>query len=354
MIRVDRSARTPLVMQLDKALRQAILHGEYAPGDLLPGFRELSVRCKVSEKVSRQALARLARDGWISQRRGVGSVVLESSNLEGRGRVVFVDCDFGMSEFASRMKWSMRLVLEDRGFRLVEVGIYDGRGRLCASRLEEVLRHRCEVIVEYGCQKDVRRVIEASGLPFVTLGNGGPVRRSDAPNCIGRIELHTGLGLPGFVLACVQRHVKTVWQFIYGGGAYDVTSWMGSCGIAVQTFSVPLSMSSVAVRQSAYEMMTRLVRDGGLPDVLFLTDDVIAQGALFALAEQRVRVPDDVRVVSLVNKGFRWLWPRPLARLEMDSQACGKAVARAVCGYLRTGERVDAQVGTVWREGETF
>ena len=78
MIRIDKMARKPLVSQLETALRQAILKGEYKPGELLPGFRELSRACEVSEKVSRQALARLAQDGWISQRRGVGSVVVDA------------------------------------------------------------------------------------------------------------------------------------------------------------------------------------------------------------------------------------------------------------------------------------
>ena len=354
MISIDRSARKTLVSQLETALRQAILRGEYGPGDCLPGFRELSHTCKVSEKVSRQALTRLAQDGWISQRRGVGSVVLERSDQEGRGLILFVDGDFGVSAFANRMKWAMLCVLEDRGFRMVEVRAYDGRGRLCANRLAKTLRHRADIVVEYGYHDEIRRVIEESGLPFVTLGNGGPVRRSDAPTCIGRIEMYTGQGLPGFVHACVRKRVKTVWQLIYGGGAYDVTGWMKTCGIAVQTFSVSLSHSSETMRQKSYALMTKLLRSGKLPDVLLLTDDSIAQVVLFALAEHQVRVPEDVRVVSHVNKGLRWLWPRQLARLEMDPQDCGRSIAKAICGYLRTGQAIDIQIGTVWREGGSF
>lgn len=354
MIRIDRSARKPLVSQLETALRQAILKGEYKPGELLPGFRELSRACEVSEKVSRQALARLAQDGWISQRRGVGSVVVERQEQEGCGRILFVDGDFGVSLFATRMKWALHRVLEDRGFRVTEVGVYDGRGRLCEKRLAEILRQRSEVVIEYGWHEETRRIIEESGLPFVTLGNGGSVRCSDASNCAGSIEMYCGQGLPGFVRACVRQRVKTVWQFIYGGGAYDVTEWMKTCGIAVRTFSIPLSLSNEAMRQKSYELMLRLIREDKLPDVLLFTDDGIAQGTLFALAEQQVRVPEDVRVVSHVNKGLRWLWPRPLARLEMDPLACGKTVARAVLDYLRTGKRIDARVGTVWHEGVTF
>lgn len=354
MIHIDRTARKPLVSQLETALRQAILKGEYKPGELLPGFRELSCECEVSEKVSRQALARLAQDGWISQRRGVGSVVVERQEQEGRGRILFVDGDFGVSLFATRMKWALHRVMEDRGFRVTEVGVYDGRGRLCEKRLAETLRQRSEVVIEYGWHEETRRIIEESGLPFVTLGNGGSVRCSDASNCAGSIEMYCGQGLPGLIRACVRQRVKTVWQFIYGGGAYDVTDWMKTCGIAVRTFSIPLSLSNEAMRQKSYELMLRLIREDKLPDVLLFTDDGIAQGMLFALAEQQVRVPEDVRVVSHVNKGLRWLWPRPLARLEMDPMACGKTIARAVLDYLRTGKRIDARVGTVWHEGESF
>ena len=152
----------------------------------------------------------------------------------------------------------------------------------------------------------------------------------------------------------VRKRVKTVWQVIYGGGAYDVTSWLKTCGISVRTFSVPLSQSGETMRQVSYELMSKLLRSRKLPDVLLLTDDSVAQVALFALAERHVRVPEDVRVVSHVNKGLRWLWPRQLARLEMNPQQCGKTIAKAVCGHLRTGRPVDVRIGTVWREGETF
>jgi GntR family negative regulator for fad regulon and positive regulator of fabA len=57
--------------KVEKALIEAILSGALPPGSPLPGERELATRYNVTRPTMREALQRLARDGWItiSQRR---------------------------------------------------------------------------------------------------------------------------------------------------------------------------------------------------------------------------------------------------------------------------------------------
>src|SRR5262249_19161220 len=69
MSRVDR------VTELASELEQAILSGEFAPGDRLPSERDISQQRGVSRSVVREALGRLASLGLVTSVHGSGTRV---------------------------------------------------------------------------------------------------------------------------------------------------------------------------------------------------------------------------------------------------------------------------------------
>lgn len=66
-----------LVMQMASALRQAILAGDYKPGDKLPSEARLTEIYKVSRTVVREAIAALRADKLVEARHGAGIFVLD-------------------------------------------------------------------------------------------------------------------------------------------------------------------------------------------------------------------------------------------------------------------------------------
>ncbi len=54
----------------ERALVAAILDGQYPPGSLLPGERELAARLGITRPTLREAIQRLARDGWFEVAQG--------------------------------------------------------------------------------------------------------------------------------------------------------------------------------------------------------------------------------------------------------------------------------------------
>jgi len=70
------SGRT-LVTHISAALRDAILHGIYQPGDKLPSEAKLTEQYGVSRTVIREAVAALRADGLVDPRRGAGVFVME-------------------------------------------------------------------------------------------------------------------------------------------------------------------------------------------------------------------------------------------------------------------------------------
>lgn len=59
----------------EQSLVTAILEGTFAPGDTLPGERTLAAELGVTRPTLREALQRLARDGWLTVQQGKSTVV---------------------------------------------------------------------------------------------------------------------------------------------------------------------------------------------------------------------------------------------------------------------------------------
>ena len=72
---VRRDTPVPLYHQVAEHLRRLIGSGELAPGTLLPNEIDLAREFSLSRPTMRQALDELVRDGLITRRRGVGTVV---------------------------------------------------------------------------------------------------------------------------------------------------------------------------------------------------------------------------------------------------------------------------------------
>jgi GntR family negative regulator for fad regulon and positive regulator of fabA len=60
---------------VEKSLVTAILDGTFAPGGTLPGERGLAAELGVTRPTLREALQRLARDGWLTVQQGKSTVV---------------------------------------------------------------------------------------------------------------------------------------------------------------------------------------------------------------------------------------------------------------------------------------
>jgi GntR family transcriptional repressor for pyruvate dehydrogenase complex len=75
--RANRVSKQSAVDQAADELRSKILTGGYAPGDVLPGERELSVELGVSRLTLRAALSHLSSEGLVQAVHGSGTRVLD-------------------------------------------------------------------------------------------------------------------------------------------------------------------------------------------------------------------------------------------------------------------------------------
>lgn len=69
------SAPTRPALHAEHALIRAILDGHFPPGSVLPGERDLAAQLGVTRPTLREALQRLARDGWLTIQQGKATMV---------------------------------------------------------------------------------------------------------------------------------------------------------------------------------------------------------------------------------------------------------------------------------------
>jgi GntR family transcriptional regulator len=74
-IALDQEGDVPIGVQLDWTLRAAVAAGRLAPGERLPGLREVAEELGVSHNTLRAAVARLEADGVLETRHGAGTYV---------------------------------------------------------------------------------------------------------------------------------------------------------------------------------------------------------------------------------------------------------------------------------------
>lgn len=354
----DRSRAMTLADQLVERLKAAMVRNRYHPGEVLPGIREIAETAKVSEKVVRTALHRLADEGWIASRRHVGPVVVERGSQGARWRVLYFTHNPYYCYYNDWFIATLRtqLLREKGGVLLVAVNRCDGVNGYI--QLEEALKERWDLILEGPTAAKSRKMIEKSGWPFATIDDSVySMPPSEAVNCVGRIDVSIGSAANDFVRECARRNVRTVMQLQCDKGAFNVTDQLRIVGVDVRTERTPMGIGPDEVARGAYAIVDGWFRRRSfrLPDVVFFTDDYVAQGGLLALLRHGVHIPEDVSVVSFANKGHLPIWDQDLTRIELDPVAHGIATARAVQTFLRSSQFPPGiSLGSVWHPGETF
>lgn len=72
---------SPIYTQLTQRLTQAIIAGEFRPGERLPTVRDLAVEAGVNPNTVQRALADLERDGLVFSQRTAGRFVTENIHM---------------------------------------------------------------------------------------------------------------------------------------------------------------------------------------------------------------------------------------------------------------------------------
>ena len=173
------------------------------------------------------------------------------------------------------------------------------------------------------------------------------------------------MALPEFVEHCKDAGVSRVLQVGMGNHREKADAFRTLIreGIACEQLVVKASAaepkpanSERAAFQAMREFLGRCESGAAqLPDLVFFSDDHLAAGALWALAEARIAIPRKVKVVTWANRGDEPAFAGSLTMMEMDPQAHGQRVSDCVLSWLEKRRQPrEMTLGPEYRRGDSF
>lgn len=357
---IDRTSRKTLQDQIVLGLRGGIMNGFWKTGDYLPSRSELAHRLGVSENVVRVALSRLTAERFVLPRRKSGCEVLRQTKRRMRGHVLFILGEDPGAYHATIFSQTLCKELNSSGIKCTCVcAPVFSRSRPDYTWVQEELDESPDLVVAESnalLARGLIRLLEQSGSPYVMIMSSF---FKCGRHCLAAIGYDTVPAMDRFVADCIKEKVLSVCQFGYGNKcALSPLAKLSRQGIAteeiVASHEGEFEDFETVQRKAVLAMKRRLTR-GPLCEILFFTDDYLAMGAVPVLFEHGLRIPGDVKVVSLANKGFGPVFPMTLARIEFDFAAEARRLAVGLLEWFRTGRfpAFDA-IRPLYVRGESF
>ena len=357
---LDALSRESLTNQLVDRIRKAVDDGTYCQGDRLPTWRQMAEALGVSVRVPREAMRLLQKAGYVVARPRIGCVVAKPVGEKRWKGVVAAVCYEAdeVAYYMNSMLGEMRRRLARAGYLLVPVTVRkseDNRFDFAAARL--FLGFKVDLAVVFCNHVRVLRWIDELGVPLVAPDSYGKLA-----HCVGTVP-NTSLetALDAFARHCRTAKIRRVLEVGFClSPTFSVRKVLEPLGVSVEKWRIPPLDDRVhrdGVRDAAKDAFLRRFgrKRENLPDLIVLTDDILATGAFLALEHLRIEIPRDVRVVTLANEG-----DLPVSILDptcfLNRPAVrGAALSRYVIDLL--GGNTSAQMPLVefaYKIGQTF
>ena len=354
--RVNRCLPKTLTLQIVDGFKAAIGAGRLKEGDVLPSRSSLSNELQVSECVVRRALAKLAADGILVGRPRIGYKVVRQKTYARPTSILFINSGHFGSFAACAYEQALRRTLSKSGYQSLSLYLASGE-KTDYEILKRVLAERPDfavVCVPPPHQRIVTRLVAQANVQHDILwsrtgkagGGFNPVRDHDF-----------GPAVADFVADCVRKGVRSVWQCDYGKATLmNAVPALHRAGISAERVSlVPVPSDSLeSLQQGAMRRMVRLLDAAPLPDLVFFTDDYLTMAAMSVLLERGIGIPNDVRVVTLANRGFGPVFTKSFARIEVDPYQCGVDDGNRLLAWMRTGKPQSRASTAIYIPGDTF
>ena len=336
--------------QMADGIRSAIASGFWKPGDTLPTAAVFQKELGTGGFVPRTALRQLADEGVIILKKHVGAIVApRMADARQRRRVAFITSGKRESYYENVHAFALQQIFERGGCELVHIQ---------TSRFEEdteetnlrSLKAHLEIGLNFAIcfteSRAVAKMLDTAHVRYIYEGGSG----RDFPNAVSTINLEIESQVCMEKLAAYWKSHKVrdilVVDFEHVMPRNVIASFVQS-GMRFRRLVIkpPRDRNYLQdIQQAGLDVVDKFFTAERIranpPDAIFFYDDYLAAGGLIALAATGLRVPEDIRVATLANKGLGPVWFKPLTRLEYDpvenARLIGNYVLKLLAGKKAT------------------
>lgn len=310
--------------QIAHIIRERVESGELQYGERLPPERTLAQMCGVSRSTVRQALDALVAEGLIDKHTGRGIFVTSPPVPKVVGCV--------MPTIDARYHWgtvlSQAIVSEARahGWEPVTYLLASDQDRDRLAR--DLRRGRLHGILSMFAQQDPSRLV-----PQVTAN------LTDEDEYQVYIDYYSMIHQA--VSYLIEQGRKRIGMAAYDSESPATREGMRAFREVLEAHGLPLREEWITQEGGLEEQGEAAVRqiwgEEERPDGLVFMDDWQGLGGTQTLVELGVGVPDEVMVVTHMNRGYRPPYPVPVVGVQVDPHG----IAREMVALLRGLERGD-------------
>lgn len=184
------------------------------------------------------------------------------------------------------------------------------------------------------------------GIPLVTIGT----RLEDVPaDLVSADDAQMAFDATSHLIGTGRSRVATICgPTLSTVGARRLEGFAAACRRARHKVPARHIVNGDWTRDGGYTAMTELLRSGRRPDGVFAANDLMAIGALAALRERGVRVPEDVAVVGVDDIDAASLVSPALTTVRIPAVEIGRTAGRMLLermGNEDIGPRRKVMVG---------
>ena len=344
---------TTLADALCSFVKDEIAFGRIKGGERLPTIDEIAKATGLTYYKARNVVERLENEGYVHSRPRIGTVVISrNKKLRGRVRVAYPDVDI-CRFYPTQLFDTINRKLTTAGYAVSVVTFpIDADGSI--AHIRDELLHATDLVIALRATPAVQRYLAESGVRHIFAYGNKPMEDGSP-----WIQAHVKEALMQFVNHCAKSGVKNVVQVRFEGNEmFDAGPLLAKRGICSSWLTVSRSAGGRrrfdGIVRCAYEMFKAMPRRS-MPDLLLIWNSFLAQGAMLAFLARGIRIPEDVKVVSLSETGFGPTYIKPITRFENDPIDAGEKIADFALAVLAKGRiPPPPQIALQYVFGETF
>lgn len=326
----------PLHRLIYRRLRHEIVQ-HYQIGDKLPSQNKLAERFGVSFMTVREALSILAEDGVIDRRRGRDTTVINPAANQHVAVLLEQDIAHPRTSYHFRyLTQQLRIWLHEQGYPVrpylgvvapgeeTDQGWKSTTGTSCPELLEDLDAGRIRGVAVVGgtSQLLVRRIREL-GVPLVGQEQHLPYYVNAGLDEVVRLGVDYLLGQGRRKLA-----------FMSWGQPNAIIRYVRELDLQVRLDWLRCDLPPAAPAAGWEEFREIWSASREKPDGLLITDDMLFSDALHGMIDAKVKVPEDLAVVTHASRGAPFWTPFPVARVELDPKEMAVAMGRMLATLM--------------------
>ena len=327
-------------------VKALIVAGELAPGMEIPSTRRLAALWGVDAATVHAALSDLVKERLVIRRHGKGTFVAQKIK-----RLHRVGLYIDMASLSDPTKWFVRSVLVEIQRQLMARGVtvqawMDPRpkadqGTVWTDLEASARRKEIQGLILLDCTLPILKWAQALPIPLAAITPEKlpfaiscdstqlfelGMRKLAADGCrsLGLITVHP-------MVAVYENYYKQLIERAECHGLKIKNSW-------IRIPPGPIGIAGFELARFGYRAFHALWDQANRPDGLIIEPDIVAEGAMMAMLQRGVRVPEDIKVVFHRNESHEYLCPFPATQVitsEKDyAAALIEQVERQVAGEV--------------------